>query len=125
MNRENTIGGSDIAAIMGLSPWKTPIEVYHEKINNTNQDKPVLQRGRRAEKYILEEYIDSTGFTLSGEKKITSKEYPFLVGHIDAQVIDKKIDHSRSKISRWKPKTMGEYYSDILQDANSVLCPLD
>jgi len=25
------IGGSDISAIMGLNPWKTPYQVYQEK----------------------------------------------------------------------------------------------
>lgn len=29
--RRKGIGGSDIAAILGLSPWKTAYQVYQEK----------------------------------------------------------------------------------------------
>lgn len=30
-DRKHNIGGSDVAAIMGLSPWKTPVEIWKEK----------------------------------------------------------------------------------------------
>lgn len=32
------IGGSDVAAIMGLSPWKTPLEVWMEKTGRLQED---------------------------------------------------------------------------------------
>ena len=32
LERKKSIGGSDVAAILGLSPWKTPGDVYLEKI---------------------------------------------------------------------------------------------
>lgn len=31
-NRQTGIGGSDVAAILGLSKWKTPLDVYNDKI---------------------------------------------------------------------------------------------
>lgn len=33
--RRDGIGGSDIAAILGLSPWRTPVDVYLDKIGAT------------------------------------------------------------------------------------------
>jgi len=31
-NRRKGIGGSDVAAIAGLNPWKTPLQVWKEKV---------------------------------------------------------------------------------------------
>ena len=32
MDKTKGIGGSDVAAICGVSPWKTPLQIYLEKI---------------------------------------------------------------------------------------------
>ncbi|MGA7885268.1 MAG: YqaJ viral recombinase family protein [Acidobacteriaceae bacterium] len=32
-SRSNGLGGTDCAAILGLSPWRTPIEIYEGKVN--------------------------------------------------------------------------------------------
>lgn len=31
--RKSGIGGSDVAAIAGLSPWRSPLDVYYDKLN--------------------------------------------------------------------------------------------
>ena len=31
--RRTGIGGSDAAAILGLSPWATPLDIYNEKVS--------------------------------------------------------------------------------------------
>jgi hypothetical protein len=31
IDRTKTIGGSDVAAILGLSPWRSPLDVWREK----------------------------------------------------------------------------------------------
>lgn len=93
-DRQKGIGGSDVAAIMGVSPWKTPLDVYLEKTMPVPPDddfepiadKPELARGRRCEKYILEEYADRTFRTLAPGRLIRHLRYPFLQGHVDAFV---------------------------------------
>jgi putative phage-type endonuclease len=93
-DRQKGIGGSDVAAIMGISPWKTPLDVYLDKTQmvpvNDNfglvDDKPELARGRRCEKYILEEYADRTFQTLEPGRLIHHPHYPYLQGHVDAFV---------------------------------------
>ena len=32
LDRRTYLGSSDVAAILGLSKWKTPVDVYFEKI---------------------------------------------------------------------------------------------
>lgn len=94
LDRQKGIGGSDVAAIMGLSPWKTPLDVYLEKVMPVPMgddfeaiaDKPELARGRRCEKYILEEYADRTFQTLAPGRLIRHPRYPYLQGHVDAFV---------------------------------------
>lgn len=92
--RQKGIGGSDVAAIMGISPWKTPLGVYLDKTQMVPanddfgfiDDKPELARGRRCEKYILEEYADRTFQALVPGRLIRHPKYPFLQGHVDAFV---------------------------------------
>ena len=93
LDRRKGIGGSDIAAIMGLSPFRTALDVFLEKTTDgEGADSQCMQRGRRLEKYILEEYAERNEEELEVNiPVIKSKEYPFLIGHIDAKVKDKNI----------------------------------
>jgi len=87
------IGGSDVAAIMGLSPWKTPLNIYFEKVRgDTVHDDKNLVRGRQLEKYILEDYADHNDVELDVSSPfVQSTEFPFLIGNIDARVKNKNV----------------------------------
>lgn len=93
LDRKQGIGGSDVAAIMGLSPWKTALGVYLDKVSDVNdQDRTCLKRGRKLEKYILEEYAEDKGITIETDlSQYKDEQYPFLVGHLDGKVKDRKI----------------------------------
>ena len=57
LDRKLGIGGSDIAPIMGLSPWSTPLDVYRDKMNPAviyEEESEDLKRGVRA---CLESYL--------------------------------------------------------------------
>ena len=89
MDRTKGIGGSDVAAIMGLSPWKTAVDVYLEKIGTSQPQKEseVLKRGKRLEKYILEEYAERNNVELDTENlNIVHPTISYLIGTIDARV---------------------------------------
>lgn len=61
LDRKLGIGGSDIAPIMGLSPYSTPLDVYRDKMNPAviyEEESEDLKRGARVEKYILQEYCE-------------------------------------------------------------------
>ena len=97
LDRKQGIGGSDVAAIMGLSPWKTPLGVYLDKVSDINRDNDNkhLKRGRRLERYILEEYSEEKNVNVQTDlPQFKDSIYPFLVGHVDGQVINS----SNSKI---------------------------
>jgi putative phage-type endonuclease len=56
--RGTTIGGSDAGCILGLSPWKSNIDLYYEKIGQSKSadlsDNPLVQYGIKAEPLIRE-----------------------------------------------------------------------
>jgi len=89
-NRTNYIGGSDIAAILGLSPYRTPLEVWLEKTGQATQrkDSLPLRFGQYAEEFVAQEYAKSTGqIVIEHPEAFTYLDHPYLVGHIDRFVL--------------------------------------
>lgn len=93
MNREaflaermTGIGGSDAAALFGLSPWATPIKVYNDKLG-IGEDTPATERmemGNRLEPVIADLYAEKTGRTLIYDPSL--KRHPvhtFMIAHVD------------------------------------------
>lgn len=58
--RKKGIGGSDVAAIMGISPWKSPLEVWLEKTGRADapdlSDKEAVAMGTELEGVVLDMY---------------------------------------------------------------------
>ena len=61
--RRAGLGGSDIGAILGLSPYLTPVDVWAEKTGRaTAQDETLQMRfGTYAEEFVAREYTAKTG----------------------------------------------------------------
>jgi len=58
-SRRNGLGGTDAAAILGLSPWRRPIEVWEDKVHPERRaevDKDCLRWGVLLEPVIRQEY---------------------------------------------------------------------
>lgn len=65
--RRQGIGASDVAAIVGLSPWASPYSVWAEKTGRTvdlDGDSAVQEFGRYAEAMIGPWFQDRTGYVL-------------------------------------------------------------
>jgi len=62
--RAEGIGGSDIAALVGLSNYASPLSLYYEKTGQLKPDHEPSERqriGRRMEGLLAEEFHDRTG----------------------------------------------------------------
>lgn len=84
--RRKGVGGSDIAAIMGLSPWKTAYRVYQEKRKEIAewQGDATTDWGQRLEPAIRQWYSDQTGRCVRlPEKIIFNTRYPFMLASLD------------------------------------------
>lgn len=87
--RKSGIGGSDAAAILGLSPWKSPLDVWLDK---TGQAEPqgesdAMYWGTKLEALVAEKYSEISGNEVRRvNAMLRSKEYPCLIGNIDRAV---------------------------------------
>lgn len=83
--RKTYIGGSDVASIIGVSPWKTSLELYQEKINGiTENDNNYTEWGTLLEPIVADMYSKKTGNKVAEPiGLIRHKEYPFLAANID------------------------------------------
>lgn len=97
LDRSRFIGGSDTAAVMSVSPWKTPLELWAEKTGRSSQeDDPakakIFARGKRWEPIALEMLIDTLverGHAvelIETNKRYQDAELPFLACEIDAEL---------------------------------------
>lgn len=63
--RRSHICASDAPVIMGMSPWKSPLELYEEKIFSFEQESNLyMQRGKDLECVALEEFENMTGIQM-------------------------------------------------------------
>lgn len=76
-----------MAAILGLSPWKTPYQLYLEKTAEAppeSNDSGVKRRGRRLEPVIVDWMREDYGLKIvSHNARYADKEFPFLSCEID------------------------------------------
>lgn len=93
-DRSKFLGGSDIAAIYGVSPWKTPLDLYFDKVSpraeDLNEDRrKFFARRKRQEPVIAEMLADEYGVIVTrlsmddNPNRYQDQEYPFLAAEID------------------------------------------
>ena len=60
--RRNYIGGSDIAAILGMSRWKTPLKLWLEKTGEVEPDdlseNEAVQLGIELEDFVAQKFAN-------------------------------------------------------------------
>lgn len=90
--RKEGIGGSDVAAIMGLSPWKTPAQVWMEKTGRIEaediSEKPYVKFGTIMEPIIGEWYAKANPDTKVRRVNAICKsvERPFIQASLDYEI---------------------------------------
>jgi putative phage-type endonuclease len=94
MTRSKGIGGSDVAPILGLSPWKTAYQVYQEKIGESDgvPDNPQMAYGRMMEPTIRQWYSNETGRSVTvPETVLAHPKHPFVLGSLDGITQDRRV----------------------------------
>lgn len=88
-DRLTGLGGSDLGAILGLNPWRTPFQVYQEKIGAAEPFEGNLQTrfGSYAEQFVAEEYTRVTGRQVQRYTPMLRHPTAPLIGHVDRLVI--------------------------------------
>lgn len=90
-DRRTYIGGSDIGAIMGRSRYRTPVDVYYQKIGETPEFKgnEATFWGNILEAVVAAEYARREGVKVVRDRNLyRHPDYPYMVGHIDRRVLN-------------------------------------
>ena len=87
-DRHLFIGGSDIASVMGLSRYKTPLRLWAEKTGRLEQpdlsDNEAVETGVKLEQFVADMFSAKTGKTVRrAPKKYTHPKYSYMAAHID------------------------------------------
>lgn len=112
--RSQGLGGTDAAPALGLSPWKTPFELYQEKIGEAPAQETTerMRLGTRLEQVIADEYEHRTGRTLHRvNRSLQHKEHPWMRASLDRRIVGeqalvecKSVGTYAAKSDEWGPE---------------------
>lgn len=90
--RRKTIGGSDAAAVLGLTKYNSPYALWAEKtgkvIPEDISDKEAVRLGNDLEDYVAQRWMEKTGKKLRRDNHFYyNSEYPFAHANIDRDVV--------------------------------------
>lgn len=93
-DRTSYIGSSDIAAIIGVSKYRTSLDVYNAKVNAKEQeDNELMKWGRLLEEPVLREFCRMAGIdSYQAQVFSTHNRYNFLGATADALTDDMVIE---------------------------------
>jgi len=131
--RKKGIGASDAAAILGLSPYMTNVDLWQIKTGRKEQEdisaKPCVEYGTRAEAYLRGLFaLDFPEYEVGYEefKIVRSPKYPFVTATLDGDLIrrtDSKpgiLEIKTTEIrkstdwDKWSGKIPDQYYVQVL-----------
>jgi len=111
--RAQGVGGSDIAALVGLSRYASPTSLYYEKTGQLNGDREDTERqriGRRMEGLLAEEFHDRTGlYCMSAQTTWAHPTYPFARCTVDGLAYEGDDIDDRSPLGVIEFKTDGRF----------------
>jgi putative phage-type endonuclease len=125
LDRSKYLGGSDIGAILGLSRFRSPLEVWMEKTGKEVKklDSLPLRYGSFAEEFVASEYARATGFLLIHDESIyVHPEYSFMSAHMDRFVLEDSSSSSPTRILECK--TANPFSSSDWGEVGSDQVPL-
>lgn len=106
--RKNYLGASDAPIVMGVSPWRTPYQLWQDKlgIGGEQPDNYAMRKGREKEECARDAYIHLTGVKVE-PKQVFHPKIKFMMANLDGLSSDSKVaveikcpgeeDHSKAK----------------------------
>lgn len=112
--RTHYIGGTDAAAIVGISPFATPLTVYLDKVQpeaKEDRETMAMRRGLVLERFIADEFCRShPGLVTYHPKPVVRTDWGFPAGaSLDFYVA--REDRPRTPIAMLETKTAMSFYS--------------
>ena len=109
--RKVGIGGSDVAALLGVSPWKTALDVYYDKVGTGRDDTETeaMRIGTELEDYVARSYERETARTVRRFNTLLQRGH--CIGNIDRLVVPEG-----AKMASWK----GSVKTDTLLECKTA-----
>lgn len=118
--RKNYIGASDVAALFGLDPFRTPYDVYLEKTDKLERDRATtaaLERGTFLESAILNWFVHTTGLAITRNQFRSAKPTGIPLGsNCDAIVNDNNNPVEAKSQGAYATEVWGDPGTDELPD---------
>lgn len=98
-DRQKHIGGSDVAAIHGLDPYRTPVDVYLEKTGQSegSEENEAMEWGTILEPVIIDKYSRKTGLqVITGLETIYDAKDEVLCANLDGVVPDNRVVEAKT-----------------------------
>ncbi|MDP3124570.1 MAG: YqaJ viral recombinase family protein [Thiobacillus sp.] len=124
-DRSTYIGGSDTAAILGVSPWLSPFMLYQKKIGTfveeiTPAKQKLFDRGHRWEPIVVEMLIDELRDRghdveiIARNRRYQDPEFPFLAAEIDLELLvdGEEVNGEAKTVNPFAAKLWGEEDTD-------------
>lgn len=127
MDRTKGIGGSDMAALLGLSKRRTRMQLYLSAIGEIPErdgDEAMLW-GNLLEPLILDEYERRCKVDLERNVEVAADGRPNLIGHLDALVVGAPVGveaKTNGIVGFWGTQEWGEEGTDQIPDAYLAQC---
>jgi putative phage-type endonuclease len=128
--RMEGIGGSDAAIVLGISPFKSRTELWHEKVSKKieldAEEALIFQIGHALEPIVAKKYASMTGRKLEMRPRRIHPDYPFMIGNIDREIVDDKRGPGILEIKTkgawtdWHDEDIPPYYMTQVQHYLSV-----
>jgi len=88
--RRGSLGGSDAAAVIGMSEWSTPYSVWLDKTGRSAPKEPTeaMRLGTDLEDYVAGRFTEATGKKVRRRNAILRNDaFPFAHANIDREVV--------------------------------------
>lgn len=91
--RRSGVGGSDVAAILGLSKWRTPLSVWLDKTGQaeSSQETDAMRWGTLLEPVIRQEYAERTGREVISPGFLRHPRLDYMVANVDGISRDNRV----------------------------------
>lgn len=122
--RKSGIGGSDVAAVLGASKWKTPFELWKDKTSDNIveiEESDIIHFGNVLESVVAAEFARRHGVKVQKRNKLyRHPEHPELIANIDRYIVGGEIlecktcsAYASSKFGKDGDDVPEEYYMQI------------
>ncbi|MFC5773715.1 YqaJ viral recombinase family protein [Ectobacillus antri] len=121
--RSKGIGGSDVAALAGLSKWKSPVQVYLEKtglLQKEDVQSDAAYFGNILEDIVAKEFSLRTGLKVQRRNAILQHpEYPWMLANVDRLIVGERVGLECKTTSEYNKK---EWEGDEIPAAYLLQC---